>query len=257
MARNSPIKGIRNFRSLSSIGTYQGKRIVDKRFYRCASLHHAPKESIQALRDDYDVRLIIDLRTDEEASRNPDPKIEGVRHLIMPLMQEQNNGIVRATDTKSWFERVRQYRELEETYAFLGGSPYCLKQLGIVLNECMNLKEGAVLWHCSAGKDRTGIVAFLILNLLGYPMDKIYKDYLRSNKGSRSFALKRSFQCFNATHDLALSRKVKRSSIANKKYLNAFIKALVNTIGSLDNFYKDYCHFTQEDIQAYKEAYLK
>ena len=252
----SPIVGIRNFRSLSSVGPINGKHIIPNRFFRCASLYHAPKESLDSLYKDYNVRLIIDLRTPREANRAKDPDIEGVRHLLLPVMEELDNGIIKGDDNASWFERVRNYRELGDTYTFLGKSAYCLRQLGIILKECLNLQEGAVLFHCSAGKDRTGIVAYLLLFLFGCPIKQIYRDYLASNKGARRFARKRAFECWQTTHELALSKKVYRNCICKKKYLDNFMHGLMETCGSLDNIYKDYCGFTQEDIEDYKQRLL-
>ena len=70
----SLVPGIRNFRSLSSVGKVSGKSLIDHRFYRCASLCHAPKESLESLVHDYHIRLIIDLRTKEEVEAKPDPE---------------------------------------------------------------------------------------------------------------------------------------------------------------------------------------
>lgn len=43
-------------------------------------------------------------------------------------------------------------------------------------------EEGAVLWHCSMGKDRVGVGTALLLYALGVPMETIMEDYLRTNR---------------------------------------------------------------------------
>lgn len=257
MAKNSPFNDIRNFRSLSSAGKVNGMSLLDHRFYRCASLHHASKESLESLYRDYHVRLIIDLRTKEEVESKPDPEIKGIKHLHIPVMEESNNGVNRQGDHHpSYTERVATYQELQETYKKLGSNPYSLKQFGKVIKACLELKEGAVLWHCSAGKDRTGMVAYLLLSLFGYPKKLIFNDYLLTNGEAKRFAWKMGYKAYRSTHNRKLAHKVWRMSIANKRYLEAFDEAIINTFGSLNNFFQDYCDISKEDIEAYKQCYL-
>ena len=253
----SPIPGIRNFRSLSSVGKVNGKSLIDHRFYRCASLCHAPKESLESLVRDYHIRLIIDLRTKEEVESKPDPEIKGVRHLHVPVMEESHNGVNRHGDHHpSYAERVATYQELGETYKKLGSDPYSLRQFGKVIKACLGLEEGAVLWHCSAGKDRTGMVAYLLLSLFGYPRKLIYNDYLLTNGEAKRFAWKMGFKAYRTTHDRSLAHKVWRMSIANKRYLEAFDKAIIDTCGSLNSFFQEYCGLSKEDIESYRQRYL-
>lgn len=257
MSSTSPFKDIRNFRSLSSAGKVNGKSLLDHRFYRCASLCHASKQSLESLYRDYHIRLIIDLRTKEEVEAKPDPEIKGVKHLHIPVMAESNNGVNRNGDHHpSYAERVATYSELEETYKKLGSGPYSLKQFGKVIKACLDLEEGAVLWHCSAGKDRTGMVAYLLLSLFGYPKKLIFDDYLLTNGEAKRFAWKMGYKAYRTTHDRKLAHKVWRMSIANKRYLEAFDKAIIETCGSLDSFFKNYCGISKEGIEAYRQRYL-
>ena len=253
----SPFIDIRNFRSLSSAGKVNGMSLVDHRFYRCASLYHASKESLEVLYRDYRVRLIIDVRTKEEVESKPDPEIKGVKHLHIPVMAESNNGVNRHGEQRpSYVERVADYQELEETYKKLGSDPYSLKQFGKVIKACLDLKEGAVLWHCSAGKDRTGMVAYLLLTLFGYPKKLIFNDYLLTNGEAKRFAWKMGYKAYRTTHNRKLAHKVWRMSVANKRYLEAFDKAIMDSCGSLNGFFKDYCGLSKEDIESYRSQYL-
>ena len=259
MAGNqSPFESIRNFRSLESVGKFNGKSLPPHRFYRSASLTHAKKKDLDTLYKDYHLRLIIDLRTKEEVAEKPDPEIKGVRNIHIPVMEETDNGVNRQTDQRlSYAERIVAYPELEETYRKLGSDPTSLKQFGRVVKECLELPDGAVLWHCSAGKDRTGMVAYLLLKLFGYPDKLIFDDYLRTNGEAKRFAWKMGFQTFLGTRSRKSAHKVWRLFTANKRYLSAFAEAITSTCGSLDNFYKDYCGLSKEDIARYRELYLK
>ena len=257
MSKLPPLIDIRNFRSLYRVGKVNGLRLPPQRFYRCASLHHASPEVLESLKNDYKVRLIIDLRTDEEVEAHPDPKISGVKNLHIPVMRESNNGVNRmGAKRPSYTERVATYQELEQTYQDMGGDPYSLAQYGKVVRACLDLEEGAVLWHCSAGKDRTGIVAFLLLRLFGYPMKDILNDYLLTNGQAKRFAWRMGFQAFWNTHDRAIAHKVWRISIASKRYLNAFSQALEKTCGSIEGYFHKYCGISEQDILDYRKRFL-
>ena len=128
MARNSHFKDIRNFRSLSSTGKVNDVSLLNDRIYRCASLYHASKEPLETLCRGYRVRLIIDLRTKQEAESKPNPEIKGVKHLHIPVMEENNNGGNRQDGHRSSYaERVATYQELQEAYGKLGSNPCSIK----------------------------------------------------------------------------------------------------------------------------------
>ena len=56
----------------------------------------------------------------------------------------------------------------------------------------LDQEEGAILWHCSEGKDRTGLASLLILHALGVPPETIMEDYLlRISSHARSFVVLR------------------------------------------------------------------
>ena len=259
MANKKPkLVGIRNFRSLSSAGKVDGKRVIENRFYRSASLAHAPKETLDILYKDYNVRLIIDLRTHMEVEETPDLVIPGIRYLHIPVMEEEDNGINKDKSHRpSLAERIATYRELGDTYAKLGREEFSLSQFGKAVKECLDLKEGAVLWHCSAGKDRTGMLAFLLLALFGFPRKLIYADYLRTNAEAKRFAWAVGFHAFRSTHNRPLAHKVWRTLVANKHYLTAFEDSICETCGSLEDFYKKYCGLSKNDINRIKERFLK
>ncbi|MCR4562795.1 MAG: tyrosine-protein phosphatase [Bacilli bacterium] len=252
------LEGVKNFRSLHSAGkNRKGKKVIKDRFYRSAALDHLPQESFEDFLNKYKIRRIIDLRTDLEVTEKPDPSIKGVEYYHIPVMQETNNGVARNEEKKSIAERVAGYLELEETYAKLGTEEYPLQQLGKAVRLCLDLDEGAVLWHCSAGKDRTGIIAYLLLKMLDFNMKEIYKDYLLTNTGARRYAWRLRFETFFKYGDRKLARKVWRTFIARKKYLDAFAEAIEKSCGSLENFYEIYCGYGRKDFAEFRKKLLK
>ncbi len=110
------LDNIRNFRSLYQVGSINGKRLPCFRFFRCGSLSHASQETLNRLATDYKIKLIIDLRSTKEAAYKPEPIIEGITNLHIPVMEETENAVARDLDKKSYAERIASYDELIETY---------------------------------------------------------------------------------------------------------------------------------------------
>ncbi len=253
----SKLDNIRNFRSLYQVGTINGKRLPYFRFFKCGSLSHASQETLNRLVTDYKVKLIIDLRSTKEAAYKPEPIIEGITNLHIPVIEETRNTVAKGLDKKSYARHIAGYDELIETYRELGKSAYSLSQFGKAVRACLDLEKGAVLWHCSAGKDRTGILAYLLLKLFGCSDKQIFHDYMRSNRTAKPFARKMAVKTLGETKRLSLARKIWRSSTVHRKYLQAFIDSLKETCGSVDNFYNDYCRLNKYAIQTNRMACLK
>ena len=87
--------------------------------------------------------------------------------------------IVRLSFTKLFQEKGR------ELYPSLAFSEFSQLQYATFLNLILETEEGAVLWHCSQGKDRTGMGAALILAALGAGRETILRDFDRSNDAYR------------------------------------------------------------------------
>ncbi len=117
------------------------------------------------------VRTVLDLRSESEVSRQPDRVPEGISWYHCPLQEEQ----IDARDLSGSAEK-----------AFLGslteGYLNIVRKNGGRLAKALSLLtealgQGGVLFHCTAGKDRTGIVASSVLYLCGVEKCDIVADY--------------------------------------------------------------------------------
>ncbi len=116
----------------------------------------------------YGVATIVDLRSETEVGQAPSPlrDVPGYRH--RPFIDEaglevvSRNGV--AADTYLW--------QLESQAA----------RVGAIFNEIAGAPPGAVLVHCAAGKDRTGMVAAMLLGLAGVEAAVVAGDYALSGE---------------------------------------------------------------------------
>ena len=252
---NSPflkLKGVRNFRDLSYIEREDGKRLIPNRFYRGGNLSRLNASTGFVLANKYHVSRVLDLRTEEEMQDRPDFPIEGVEIVHIPFLNTTNNGVA----NQGQKSLVHEPPDMIATYAEMGSDKWSLSQMAKALHQILDLEEGAAIWHCSAGKDRTGILTSLLLKLFGFSEEAILKDYLLSNKSCAAFAGSLRKRVIQETGDKAYADKVYHLFVVDKSYLDSFYKALIETTGSLESFYADYCGFTPEFIGQIQKDFL-
>lgn len=157
--------GMENLRDL---GGYPLAGRGSERFTRWGSLYRGdlPKQVTQADRQrlrELGITTVVDLRSKEEIERKPDPLAQepGIRYLHCPLV---GDGRVPAPD-----EVPLSYMEMADGTGQMAGALQAIAEA-----------PQAVLFHCTAGKDRTGVVAALLLWLAGVSEEDILADYIVS-----------------------------------------------------------------------------
>ena len=160
---------------------------------RTAHLADISPEDVRVLTDRYRLRRIFDLRSNPECELQPDRHIPGAEHIILPTLDTEeekksgeivpdevwlnlNRHIAKLSFTSYFKERAR------ELYPSLVMSEYSQLQYAAFMSLVVETTDGAVLWHCSQGKDRTGVAAALILGALGADKETIIEDFDLSNR---------------------------------------------------------------------------
>lgn len=248
------LKGMRNFRELGGMKSKDGRVVVSGKFYRCGSFKKATPETMDALRDKYGITTIIDLRTDGEQREKPDPEVKGVEHLSIGILEEATQGISHEKrKNHQWY--YENPKPMGELYHDMATMEYCKEQFGKVVKACFD-KEGGVIFHCSVGKDRTGIVAYLILTILGVSKKQIMQDYKFTNKVAKRNARKYARRSIWKRCGLKTTRTIYEMLTARPEFLLAFERGIIETEGSLENYFKTYCGIGEKEIQQYRDLYL-
>ena len=79
---------------------------------------------------------------------------------------------------------MEEFPEMSDIYKMMIKEEFCRKQIAQAVNEVMTTENGAVLWHCTEGKDRCGLLSATILFLLDVSEDDVMEDYLKTNKAA-------------------------------------------------------------------------
>ena len=167
-----PLQHAFNVRDLGGYPAADGKTVRWHTLLRGDSLTSLSPED-WALLYQYGVRTVIDLRSSAETAAHPDHCPDGVGYLHCPLQTEADA----PSRTQCGDTDVHAFaRSMLEGYCEIvrDEAPLVAAALSHTVRA---LQSGAVLFHCTAGKDRTGVLAALLYLLLGVAEEDIIADY--------------------------------------------------------------------------------
>lgn len=247
---------ISNCRDLGGTKTTDGKIIRENIFIRGVTLKNLSKSEIKLLKEKYHLSTVIDIRCYKEIKEKPNQKISGVTYFDMPLSTETVLGISHEKRVGT-LKTLDLMPEMPKLYSELVQGE-CLENLKKILKKILTLKddEYSVYFHCSAGKDRTGIVTALILYLLGVDKKTIMDDYLYSNKAHWVKAFFVYFGIFVLKWNHKFAKKIRQSLQAKEEFLLSAMNTLEKRFGSIDNFYTQGLGFSLEEIEKIKNRFL-
>jgi protein-tyrosine phosphatase len=173
------LHGASNFRSLCGLATADGRRIRPHSILRADRLCHLNEADWAALAS-MNLRTICDLRSAHERETHPNriPQNLSIREVSLAVDNDLRANsefmrLLQADSSARGAERVmiEIYRRFPRHMA---------GKVASLINELCD-SSGAVLVHCTAGKDRTGFAIAVLLSALGVSRADIYEDYLRSH----------------------------------------------------------------------------
>lgn len=243
------IRNIKNFRDLGGLPTLGGKFVKKGLFMRSGHLARISVEDINYLVDKH-LGTIIDLRTPNETNDAPDMPIHGVQYRSIPIFKESILGITHEIKGKSLREIHKAFSEerirslipdMPKLYQSMVTNVQALKQIAEVMHEIIHntCDDKSTLFHCTVGKDRTGVVSALLLSTLGVDEDTIVEDYMRSNAAIRW----RAAMMFGAIAVFKLNRSIARdirdAYLVNMANIRAVFDIIRQEFGSTDNFIRN------------------
>jgi protein-tyrosine phosphatase len=168
---------VHDWRDLGGLRTRDGRVVRAGALVRARSLDALDDAGWAALRA-LGVRTLIDLRNDDERAAAPCPP--GIACLHMPL-----DGV---EDREFWDEWAADWRFGTPVY-YAPHLALLPERIGAVIEAIARARPGGVLFHCMGGRDRTGMIAMLVLALVGVEPEDIAADYERSAAGHPDAAL--------------------------------------------------------------------
>lgn len=249
---------IRNFRDLGGLLVQPGVITARHKLYRSAALFDATAAECIRLTDRLNVGVVIDLRSTIERNRKPDPAMPSVIDEHIPLMPARaltigfEDGNFREIITGSWnpdtYDVCAMYRSMVGP-----GTEDRWRQIFSLL---LKAQGRAVLFHCTNGKDRTGVAIAIVLLALGVPYHLVMRDYLRTNRSLAALQARIKARMAQGIQP-GLSDKVGPLLEARPEYLNAALDAIDETYGGLAGFLEGACELSIAEDEVLRNLYLR
>jgi len=213
------LEGAPNFRDLGGYDAADNKQTIWRKLFRSQNLAKLTNDDVTKLKE-MGIKTVIDFRDDNEVQNEPSRLPEGVNIIRIPISAGNNN------DSIAELRRLLMNGEADslQIIAFM---EYVNRNFAIdfapqyrdFFQILLRPDAYPVVFHCAAGKDRTGFASAIILTALGVDWNTIMSDYLLTN-----------------THYIRQGVISSAAQDARPSYLNAARNEVITKYGSLDNY---------------------
>ena len=229
-----------NFRDIGGYPALDGATVRKGQIYRSQLILNPPPADLETLRA-LDIRYVCDLRGTHERETTPDRWIGNpapvLRHLDIGMDVRSGSGellgIIAADPTPNGIRTM-----MMRTYSLL---PHAFEgRLGLFLDDILAGGAFPAMVHCTAGKDRTGFVAAVLLLTLGVSRDAVAYDYALTEKYSdmeHMMAASAAYLRGIVGRSLDPSPEMLRLLCGTSPdYLDAALGSVVRDYGSVENY---------------------
>lgn len=238
-----------NFRDLGGYQTHDGHTVKWGRLFRADSLSNLDSHD-QKVMEGLHIQTVCDLRSRFEQHLAPDLVPDSMTVIdchVYPEDYDENEQLSAANlpQGRTAFANIYQSTLL---------STHSQAMFARVLHAILDLPDQAALvFHCSAGKDRTGMMAALILTLLGVDDDTIIRDYLLTNQ-LYDFAAGRQLP-----DDTEMGKLVAKMNLTrgDGPIMQNFLASIRAGWGSADHFAQERLQLTSEQLAQLKARFLE
>ncbi|KAH6681782.1 tyrosine phosphatase family-domain-containing protein [Halenospora varia] len=169
--------------------------------FRSGTLSHLPQTSLNELKETHNIATIFDLRGSKEHEKSATPEIPGIKNVWVPSTEDfgsQVAGNEESLNKDSYGRPAHRDHVGPNDFKENGGRDGYVKLYAHFLETHRTAYRGVfetlrdgkgegILLHCTAGKDRTGLIAAMILALTGASKEDIARDYALTRIGIEPF----------------------------------------------------------------------
>lgn len=261
------LTGIVNARELGGYISEDGRKVKRGVLLRTGALSGMTEADRTCLMEQYHLTDVIDFRTSFECAAAPDPVMDPVAYHPIRILDEQGSqtaGMAAAATGEGFpLEKLVEYIKNgkvhpEDMYVDIVQSAASKEGYRKFFECLLEHKEGALLWHCSAGKDRTGLGAAFLLTILGVNRQTVLEDYSLTNVYFQDILKKMEIQLasFGLTEaEMEVMRAV--AGGVNPAYLEKALDTIEEQYGSLEWYLEKELGITEEKRLKLQEMYLE
>ena len=260
--RHLPLQGTPNFRDLGGYETTDGHFVRWGLIYRSGVLSKLTRSDFAYL-GQLGIGVVCDFRDVQENSVAPEIWIPGapVEHVSAPIVSgSRHDATISSMDemlakNPSPAELKKWLTEVYATFAF-NNAPEYAKVFAQLKKDRLPL-----LFHCTAGKDRTGVFSALLLLMLGVPKETVYADYALTDKYLLNARLSDEDSKQLAASSPALARLTPEQRnvmmAADPEYLKSTLRQIDKKYGSFENYRRAALGVSDQDVAVFRLRLLE
>lgn len=260
--------GVANARELGGYRMSDGRTIKRGLLLRGGNLHALTAKDIRRLEQDLKPVYDFDFRTQGEVERAPDMSVKGCKYVWLPTIDPETDKLGTTSLPEHAYRNLPAYlaehasepkvKEVaHRMYLDMVTNEYTQLQYAAFLQMLVEAPDGAVYWHCSQGKDRTGLGSAFILAALGADRDLIIRDFDISNEYYRKEVEEFSKKILEKGWGEEEVKVVRTFIGANTEYFVETLDFIEKEYGSLINYVTQVLLLGEEDIAILKNKFLE
>lgn len=262
---------VSNFRDLGGyLTSYHGRRVKTGCLYRCANPCDITEDALEYLKSNLHLKRVFDLRATGEAEENglfPDTGI------VENIACNQNASVSPEVMAEHYHGLLVSSYSFPKAYMIvLKNSTNAIKTFFQYILDGNCNQQSSLLFHCTAGKDRTGVLGMLLLSILGVDSDTIAKEYELTTIGLRTeiklikkleargdlyfTMLGKDSEKLTKIYDLTPEKMSKNLMSSTYEAMRFFIDQFYAEFQSIDHYFVDVLKFTPHDIGRLRDMLL-
>ncbi|KAH6962353.1 tyrosine phosphatase [Ilyonectria sp. MPI-CAGE-AT-0026] len=242
---NPPFLRVSGTFNARDLGRVPGSPIRPGYAFRSGMLECSVANNLAALAQTHGIKWVFDLRSDIEQQQSPDPDIMGTRKVWLPNLHEEPVDVrdFISGDGKEGYRKM--YMNIMEAYG---------PSFKAILEHVRDRPEEPFLFHCTFGRDRTGIAAGLLMSLAGASVETVALDYMLTRVGSEP------------VHEMLLTRALLETGcedIEAPGFYNlcslrmtswdAFLNELQSVYGGFEGYVTSHLGFSKNEVEQIKK----
>jgi protein-tyrosine phosphatase len=238
------MQGTVNFRDVGGYKTTDGKQVVWGKVFRSADVSRLTDQDLSVLEQKH-IHTVIDFRGVKEAAAAPDHLLPHTDYQLCPAGSDSLPGAAQMGAV------IKSGNFLEKFY---GNTQHLGARYKPLFQKLLTLPASeSIMYHCTGGRDRTGMATALFLYALGVPQSTIEADFTASNV----YLLPMNRQMFKGMQQSSgLDEETIRKALELKpELLHSLFNAIKNKYGSVDNFFEKELGMGEKERAELKRKY--
>ena len=250
------LDGADNIRDLGGLPTHDGGRIRRRTLLRSGTLQDLTAADVDLLVDEIGVKTVIDLRLVDEVRREGSALlgIDGVEYLELPLWWDSKGRMPdQHVDEKTEVIEGGPRSDIVNHYfGYLAQGAESVRQSALVMADP---DKTPLVFNCAAGKDRTGVLAALVLDAVGVDREAIVADYALS--GERLGRIRDHLMRLDTYREMKVVRaNAGRSMTAEPESMRRLLAHVDERWGGAAGYLR-HCGLTDTDLDALRKALVE